>query len=134
MIKVPLALLPTAQARRAERAATPKSWPSLALGPATRCHPVPFQRAIRGSRPLVAPTAQAFLADVAATALRVPLNAAAARWPAGRAARPAVAADTGACPASAPATSSSPAGQAASRVASRIILMPRNLAVRTPVS
>jgi hypothetical protein len=69
---------PTAQALRAEAAATPKSSaPPARLGLRTSFHLVPFQRSITVFGPgwlglLVQPTAQAFRADVTATPARLP--------------------------------------------------------------
>src|SRR5260370_42073104 len=73
-------LQPTAQALRADAAATPSSAaPAAVFGRCTRCQPLPFQCAMRawplpGSLP-ACPTAQAFRADVAATYRRAPRTA-----------------------------------------------------------
>src|SRR2546427_6020721 len=74
---------PTAQAALAETAATPKrAAPPAGLGLGPLVHPVPFHRAIRvvmtSPVPLplsVPPTAQALLADVAATPRSMPPGA-----------------------------------------------------------
>jgi hypothetical protein len=66
---------PTAQALRAEVAATAASELNLAedgLGLDTRFHAAPFQCTIKVLPLLVEPTAQAFLAEVAATPERPP--------------------------------------------------------------
>jgi hypothetical protein len=72
-----LLVLPTAQAFRAEVAATAESRAlAQGLGLDTRFHEVPFHHKVRvfvGPSPLpVSPTAQALPADVAATLLRLP--------------------------------------------------------------
>src|ERR1700731_4069464 len=69
---LPLSVEPTAQALRAEAAATPARMPPLGeLGLGTRFQVVPFQCRIRVLSP-VRPTAQALRAEAAATPARVP--------------------------------------------------------------